>query len=87
MCVIDSSIAYERWMPHINLIFPFVPEAAMQGVLPQLQSAMSKIAPFVVTLHDFCHFNHGNSNTIYLEPKTDVSVKMQFNLQNRDLMH
>ena len=35
--------AWPRWPPHINLVWPFVPEAAFHGLLPRLRAAVAGI--------------------------------------------
>lgn len=59
-----------RWMPHITLLYPFVPREAFDAVEPRLAEAARRIAPFEVTLTDFRWFHHGGqSYTLWLQPE------------------
>lgn len=61
--------AYQRWMPHINMLYPFVAEDRFTEILPKLQETLNKFSPFVVTFNEFDFFSHGkNSHTLYLKP-------------------
>jgi 2'-5' RNA ligase len=54
-----------RWMPHITLLYPFLPHAQFGEALPVLTEVGRHIAPFQVTLTTFRAFTHrfwqGNS--------------------------
>ncbi len=59
-----------RWMPHITLLYPFVPPAQFRDVLPKLRQACREAAPFQVTLRrmdTFCH--RSERYTMWLEPE------------------
>lgn len=60
-----------RWMPHITLLYPFVPPRAFEDAIPLLQQASATIIPFAITLRRFALFAHGQrSATIYLAPES-----------------
>jgi len=64
--------AYERWMPHINLSFPFVPEEQFPDAVSKLEKAFGKQTQhFTVTLNKFDFFKHSKSCTLFLDPVTD----------------
>lgn len=63
--------SYTRWMPHINLIYPFLPEDFFEQIAPQIQDILSHFAPFSITFRHFRFFRHRQSTTIWLEPETD----------------
>eukprot|EP01116_Phalansterium_solitarium_P001246 TRINITY_DN11023_c0_g1_i1.p2 TRINITY_DN11023_c0_g1~~TRINITY_DN11023_c0_g1_i1.p2 ORF type:complete len:296 (-),score=81.44 TRINITY_DN11023_c0_g1_i1:198-1046(-) len=63
--------SYRRWMPHINLLYPFVSQSSFDDVLPALKQALSAFQPFQVTLAAFEHFTHRGSCTIWLRPDVD----------------
>jgi hypothetical protein len=44
---------FHRWMPHVNLLYPFYPPERFANVLPRLADACAQIAPLVVTLTSF----------------------------------
>ena len=60
----------QRWMPHINLLYPFVPREQFDEVLPGLTAAVQHIVPFQVRLATFRSFTHGAGRaTLWLEPE------------------
>lgn len=60
----------QRWMPHITLLYPFMPRAQCGEALPALTQAGRSIAPFQVTLATFRSFTHAfGKATIWLEPE------------------
>ena len=48
----------ERWMPHINLLYGFLPESDFDDAAAELALALQDVAPFTVTLADFARFDH-----------------------------
>ena len=63
--------AYARWMPHINLIYGFVPEALFERAAEAIAAALRGRAPFKVRLAGLRRFDHRSSTTVWLEPTTD----------------
>ena len=65
---------FERWMPHITLLYPFTPQRNFQDVIPALAVAAQQSANFSVTLTSFNAFKHRKSCTLFLvpEPKNDI---------------
>ena len=63
-------------MPHINLLYPFLPEDQFEKAVPILQEALKKtnIKPFKLNLSKFCYFDHGKSCTIWLQPDIEGGV-------------
>jgi poly(A) polymerase len=60
---------YERWMPHVTLLYPFVPEEHFAEAEPLITEALKELAPFQVTLTGFSHFEHRGSVTAWLRPE------------------
>jgi 2'-5' RNA ligase len=59
-----------RWMPHINLLYPFRPRADFPSVLPALADACAAVEPFTLTLAEFRFFRHGSGRrTLWLAPE------------------
>ncbi len=59
-----------RWMPHVTLLYPFVPEGMFAQVAERLAEALSGIEPFEVRLAEFSYFTHGKrSATLWLRPE------------------
>ncbi|QRN99832.1 DUF504 domain-containing protein [Archangium violaceum] len=60
---------YERWMPHVTLLYPFVPEEYFGEAEALIAEALRDIEPFEVTLSGFGHFEHRASVTAWLRPE------------------
>ncbi|WP_224240684.1 poly(A) polymerase [Hyalangium gracile] len=60
---------YERWMPHVTLLYPFVPEEHFAEAEALIAEALRGIEPFQVTLSGFSHFEHRGSVTAWLRPE------------------
>lgn len=65
--------AYERWMPHINLLYPFVREEDMRrGGVPELVArAVASVGPFTVRMTAPGCFRHKRACTVWLDPVTE----------------
>lgn len=60
----------QRWMPHITLLYPFVPPAQFDEILPGLVQVGRQHAALQVTLATFQAFRHGSGKaTIWLAPE------------------
>jgi 2'-5' RNA ligase len=74
-----------RWMPHINLLYPFYPRDQFQPerVLPRLAAACRQVPAFAVTLATLRYFTHGAQRaTIWLDPEPrEAFVHLQAILQ------
>jgi 2'-5' RNA ligase len=58
-----------RWVPHINLLYPFRPQAEFPAIAPPLLAACASVASFPVSLGEFRHFRHGSGRcTLWLAP-------------------
>jgi 2'-5' RNA ligase len=61
---------FRRWMPHVTLLYPFLPREAFGEAAPLLERACAGIAPFRVTLREFRGFRHrGRRCTLWLAPE------------------
>ena len=66
---------FHRWMPHINLLYPFVPRAQWATALPLLTAAAQRIPAFQITLAVFRSFTHTSGNsTLWLDPEPSTSL-------------
>jgi 2'-5' RNA ligase len=66
----DHDRQYRRWMPHITLLYPFLPREDFHEAAPLLERACAGIAPFKVTLGEFRSFHHrGRRYTVWLAPE------------------
>eukprot|EP01098_Paradermamoeba_levis_P013821 TRINITY_DN639_c0_g1_i6.p1 TRINITY_DN639_c0_g1~~TRINITY_DN639_c0_g1_i6.p1 ORF type:complete len:501 (+),score=148.74 TRINITY_DN639_c0_g1_i6:82-1584(+) len=74
--------AYERWMPHINMLFPFVPESDFNLAKEKIKDKLQQLTPFTVTLNHISSFNHGNNSTFFVKPKDPQEVEKIRQLQS-----
>jgi 2'-5' RNA ligase len=59
-----------RWIPHINLLYPFVPHARLDEAARDIADAASIHAPFDLELTEFGFFVHRKGRiTLWLEPR------------------
>lgn len=59
----------DRWPPHVNVLFGFVPESSFGDAVEFLCAAAREIEPFEVTLETTSSFAHpGGTATVYLQP-------------------
>jgi RNA 2',3'-cyclic 3'-phosphodiesterase len=72
-----------RWMPHITLLYPFMPRAHFDEALPALIEVGKQSAAFQVTLAAFRAFTHAfGKATIWLAPEPrHTFVTLQATLQ------
>ncbi len=71
-----------RWMPHITLVYPFMPRTEFDGLTESLSAACVEVPPFQIKLGEFRSFDHtGRGSTVWLspEPKDDL-VRLQTSL-------
>lgn len=79
----DSS--YERWMPHITLIYGFIPDDYFSDAAPIIASEIKQIQPFEVTLAEYHSFTHNMSYTAMLKPdkiSEEKLIRLQTVIQN-----
>eukprot|EP00033_Pygsuia_biforma_P003978 GCRY01004357.1.p1 GENE.GCRY01004357.1~~GCRY01004357.1.p1 ORF type:complete len:731 (-),score=169.61 GCRY01004357.1:391-2583(-) len=66
---------YKRWLPHINLLYPFFEESVFSQLMSDnkteslLKDTLRSIQPFTLSFNKFGFFKHGKSCTIWLEPE------------------
>ena len=67
-----------RWPPHINLLYPFVPHNQFPGILAKLTEVGTRVRPFRLSFTEFGYFSHGkNSSTVWLGPDTQPENALQ----------
>lgn len=49
----------DRWPPHVNVLYPFVPEAEFEAAAGRLEAALRLLPAFGVTLSRLDRFVHG----------------------------
>ncbi|NMO13467.1 endonuclease [Pyxidicoccus fallax] len=60
---------FQRWMPHITLLYPFLPEEHFDDAEALLTEALRDVQPFEVSLSEFSHFEHRTNVTAWLRPE------------------
>lgn len=72
----------DRWMPHINLLYGFIPETNFAEAAPVIAQMLADFEPFEITLERFEVFTHRASCTAWLLPISDPPDALQ-RLQSR----
>lgn len=61
---------FRRWMPHVTMLYPFLPADRFDELTPLIRQALGGIEPFEVTLAEFRWFSHGQRrHTLWLAPQ------------------
>ena len=58
----------DRWPPHVNILFGFVPESRFEDAVPLFAAAVAELAPFTAVLDGVRTFQHQQELTIWLDP-------------------
>lgn len=68
--------AYNRWPPHVNLIYPFVkPELLRDAVHVLCETELLALTPKKITLEEPDFFKQRDHNTIILRPQKEEGLK------------
>merc|ERR1712216_219755 len=75
--------SYGRWMPHINLIYGFLPEDHFAEALIAMEPVVRKHGPFEVRLEELTLLEHANSASLVIIPSynADILLALQQELQ------
>ena len=79
----NNDKAYERWMPHINLIYPFIEIEKYPDMVSALKTVLESFPSFNIILDRFDFFSHSKkSKTLYLKPDPN-SISILRNLHEK----
>jgi 2'-5' RNA ligase len=77
---------YVRWLPHVNMIYPFIPNQLFPEAVPRLRETLASFPSFRVRLRTFSFFKHSrHSWTVWLKPETEPEgalVRLQSTLES-----
>lgn len=66
---------FRRWMPHINLLYPFRARGEFEAAARALQPPCADVLPFEIRLERIDWFHHGHgSYTLWLAPEPKAAV-------------
>jgi RNA 2',3'-cyclic 3'-phosphodiesterase len=61
---------FRRWMPHVTLLYPFLPRAGLAAAVPIAERALADVEPFEIALARLDVFRHrGGTFTVWLAPE------------------
>eukprot|EP00048_Salpingoeca_helianthica_P015920 m.229409 g.229409 ORF g.229409 m.229409 type:complete len:222 (+) comp17737_c0_seq1:1313-1978(+) len=70
--------AFDRWMPHINFIFPFIPEDRFADVAARLGPALAQIPAFTLVLDTIGRFEQRGACTVHIKPADESQLQAIF---------
>lgn len=73
--------AFPRWMPHINLLYPFVPLEKFNETATTIKTVVTGFGSFTVDLDQVANFKNGKNMVTYHLRPSDSSKKDIVDLQ------
>lgn len=64
--------AFQRWMPHVNLMFPFVHFEKFEDATKTIEKAVSSVKPFKVAFKNIKYFGEKSKSVVWVDPETEV---------------
>jgi len=69
----DSKV--HRWMPHVNLFYPFAPKGEYDRIINDFEKCCNEINAFTIYLKQFKFFRHRyQTYTIWLDPESNEQI-------------
>ena len=62
--------AFDRWMPHINLCFPFIPTDEFEYFSQKFSDTLKEFPCFQIKFSDLGHFDHAKKSVLWANPQT-----------------
>lgn len=77
--------AYPRWMPHMNLLFPFVDENNFKTIKDKLESSLKDFGPMELNMNKIEYFVQGKNITFHISPDNDSKLQELFKIIRKTL--
>jgi len=74
----DHDKAYQKWMPHVNFLFPFVPTELFADYYEKLQTALTGFGPINLHFNKIGFFNQKGTATVNLQLSDDKDLQELF---------
>lgn len=73
---------FHRWMPHITLLYPFLPKTLFSELEKNFSKIYKQIKPFEISLNRIMYFHHGHQiYTMWLDPEpNNLIIELQAKL-------
>jgi poly(A) polymerase len=69
--------SFERWMPHLNVLYGFVPPEHLDEAAELAREVLEAAAPFEVSLDHLDSFEHRASATVFAAPRVSPDGALQ----------
>jgi len=77
--------AYPRWMPHINILFPFLPKNRFEEIHNRLEQKLKLIGKFTINLIDVGYFKKKDNGTMHLIPEDCEELRELFDVIKKEI--
>lgn len=63
--------AFDRWMPHINILFPFIPPEEFETFHSKFVDIFNEFPAFEIKFQKFGHFDQAKKSVLWADPCTE----------------